>query len=274
VCDGDDHGLGFDLVWEGSFPAVMEQPHVMRVGARAILDASRFAQVGTWSGQLRVDGDEIAVSPEVWVGTRDRSWGIRPVGDPEPAGRPGDDPTAGLWWLYVPLRFDDHAVLVIVQEQPDGFRTLNDATRVWPDGRAEKPGGQVEIATGPAPGCERATLHSAERGGSRLTTGAALGTSPRMWARATAATPTGARPVAGPWRVEARYSTSPTRPSWPGAVRRDRPRGPGPCDGGRGLGPVRARYPGPPRSVRALRLGWRPDMDIRRSSRRHRRHRR
>jgi hypothetical protein len=86
ICDGDDHGLGFDLTWEGSFPAVMEQHHVMRAGARAILDASRFAQVGTWAGVLRIDGDEIAVSPDVWVGTRDRSWGIRPVGEGEPGG--------------------------------------------------------------------------------------------------------------------------------------------------------------------------------------------
>jgi hypothetical protein len=171
VCDGDDHGLGFDLIWDGSFPAVMEQPHVMRAGARAILDASRFAQVGTWSGTLRVDGDEIAVDPGVWVGTRDRSWGIRPVGEGEPPGRPPDDPTAGLWWLYVPLRFDDFAVLVIVQEGPDGFRTLNDATRVWPDGRIEQLGWpEVDITYTPGTRIpERATLALTERGGKPLT---------------------------------------------------------------------------------------------------------
>ena len=170
VCDGDDHGLGFDLTWEGSFPAVMEQPHVMRIGARAILDASRFAQVGSWSGSLRVAGDEITVDPDVWVGTRDRSWGIRPVGEGEPAGRPADDPTAGLWWLYVPLRFDDFAVLVIVQEQPDGDRTLNDATRVWPDGRVEQLG-WPEVDMVYAPGSRiptRATIHLTERGGKPL----------------------------------------------------------------------------------------------------------
>jgi hypothetical protein len=40
----------------------------------------------------------------------------------------------------VPLRFDDFAVIVIVQEQPDGFRTLNDARRIWADGRVEQLG--------------------------------------------------------------------------------------------------------------------------------------
>ncbi len=29
VCDGDEHGLGFDLTWDGSFPAVDEQHHLM-----------------------------------------------------------------------------------------------------------------------------------------------------------------------------------------------------------------------------------------------------
>jgi hypothetical protein len=170
VCDGDDHGLGFDLRWEGSFPAVMEQPHVMRSGARAILDASRFAQVGTWEGVLRIDGEEVAVSPDVWVGTRDRSWGIRPVGEGEPTGRPADDPTAGLWWLYVPLRFDAFAVVVIVQENADGYRTLNDATRVWPDGRVEQLGWpEVEITYRSATRLpERAAIRLTERGGKPL----------------------------------------------------------------------------------------------------------
>lgn len=171
VCDATDRGLGFDLTWEGSFPAVMEQRHVMRSGARAILDASRFAQVGTWSGTLAVGGEDVAVSPDVWVGTRDRSWGIRPVGEGEPAGRPADDPTAGLWWLYVPMRFDDFALVVIVQEQPDGYRILNDATRVWPDGRVEQLGWpEVDIAYTPGTRIpERATLHLTERGGKPLT---------------------------------------------------------------------------------------------------------
>jgi hypothetical protein len=140
ICDADHLGMGFDLTWEGSFAAVEEQHHIMRAGARPILDACRFAQVGTWEGMLRVGGDELTVESPQWVGTRDRSWGIRPVGEPEPPGRNADEPLDGFYWLYVPLRFDDFAVVVIVQELPDGFRTLNDATRVWRDGRVEQLG--------------------------------------------------------------------------------------------------------------------------------------
>lgn len=138
VCEHDD--LGFDLTWTGAFPAVQEQPHLILVGNRPIIDASRFAQVGSWAGTLRVDGDDITVDPAVWTGTRDRSWGIRPVGETEPPGRAAAEPSGGFWWLYVPLRFDDFAVVVIVQEEPDGRRTLNDATRIWPDGRTEQLG--------------------------------------------------------------------------------------------------------------------------------------
>src|SRR5204863_106713 len=116
------------------FPAVEEQRHVLRQGTRTILDATRFAQVGVWSGELRVGGRSFAVSPDRWIGTRDRPGGIRPVGAAEPGGRPAEPAVGGFWWLYVPLRFDDFAVVVIAQEGPVGYRTLNDAVRVWSGG--------------------------------------------------------------------------------------------------------------------------------------------
>jgi hypothetical protein len=139
VCDGDEHGIGFDLTWEGSFKAVQEAQHVSRNGRRLFLDASRFAQLGTWAGTLRVGGDEFTVDPAVWVGARDRSWGLRPVGEAEPPGRPADG-FQGFWWTYSQLRFDDFAIVLLAQEEADGFRVANDAVRVWADGRLEQLG--------------------------------------------------------------------------------------------------------------------------------------
>ena len=146
----ETEGFAFDLTWEGSFDVVQEQPHLMLNGVRPTLDAQRFAQLGSWSGTLVVDGDETPVTPGRWMGSRDRSWGIRPVGEAEPAGRPQDPPMEGFWWLYVPLRFEEYAVVVIAQEDADGFRTLNDATRIWRDGRVEQLGWpQVDIDYAP-----------------------------------------------------------------------------------------------------------------------------
>ena len=165
ICDAADHGLAFDLHWRGSYPAVEESPHVMRAGGRVILDAQRFAQVGTWEGTLNVAGEDFTVTPDRWVGTRDRSWGIRPVGEPEPAGRAAAEPNPdyGFFWCYFPLRFDDFALIFIAQETAEGFRFLNDALRVWPEG---DPRGVETL------GYPRYELHY--RSGTRIPTGATV----------------------------------------------------------------------------------------------------
>jgi len=147
----ETEGIAMDLTWEGSFPVLREIPHLMRAGSRVTLDAQRFAQVGTWSGILAVDGTDIEVTPDRWVGTRDRSWGIRPVGEPLPPGAPSNPEFEGMWWLYVPLRFEDFAIVLIIQEEPDGYRTLNDCHRIWQDGRVEQlgwPRVQIHYASG------------------------------------------------------------------------------------------------------------------------------
>jgi len=171
VCEAEEHGIGLDLTFRASFGAVEEPPHVMRQGGRIILDAQRFAQVGTWSGRLVVAGRESEVSDDRWVGTRDRSWGIRPVGEAEPPGRAAaePDPAFGFWWTYVPLRFDDFAVVVIAQEDGDGERLLSEAVRVWPDGSSTRTEqlGWPEIDVRYRPGTrhpEQATLHMGRRG--------------------------------------------------------------------------------------------------------------
>ena len=113
---------------------------MVRKGNTLMLDAQRFAQVGTWEGEISIDGETIEVNPDRWVGSRDRSWGIRPVGQPDPTGRweAERDPNFGFWWLYVPVRFDDYGIIAICQDQPDGTRVMNAAERVWPSATGRK----------------------------------------------------------------------------------------------------------------------------------------
>ena len=53
------------------------------------MDYTRLTQNGNWQGWIEFRGRKITVTPELWLGTRDRSWGIRPVGaadtQPEPS---------------------------------------------------------------------------------------------------------------------------------------------------------------------------------------------
>jgi hypothetical protein len=168
VCDGDDLGVGFDITWDGSFPAQQEPQHIVRNGTKLMLDGCRFTQVGTWTGELRVEGRRIDVRPDRWVGARDRSWGIRPVGEKEPPGRWAAENTGGMWWLYVPLRFDDFGIIVIAQEEADGTRVLNDARRIFPasTGRAAEQLGWPEVDITYRSGTrhpERAVIHLTDR---------------------------------------------------------------------------------------------------------------
>ena len=278
VCEGADHGVAFDLTWTGSFPPVEEPAHVMRQGGRVILDASRFAQVGTWSGVLRVGGEELAVSDDRWVGTRDRSWGIRPVGEAEPPGRAASEPDEGFgfWWTYVPLRFDDFAVVVIAQEDGDGTRLLNEAVRVFPaaSGRPPEQLGWPEVEVRYRPGTrhpESAVLHMRTRGGKPA--------HPRdrdaraSWAstaaRATAATPTGRTASGGDGAgPKAWCSTCATPPSRAGSPSGSSTTWPGPRATGPRAGGCSSTGPSAATSRRASPDGnrWLPERRDRRRS--------
>jgi hypothetical protein len=133
--DAPEHGLSYDLTWNGYVPAFQEPPHVDRnANGRAFLDACRLAQLGSWSGSLEVDGRTYDVTPDHWWGSRDRSWGIRPVGEAEAPGNLAAKPAEPFRWLYAPFRMEDHALIFICQERDDGSRVLEEAVRLWPNG--------------------------------------------------------------------------------------------------------------------------------------------
>ncbi|MFI0353898.1 hypothetical protein [Actinomadura sp. 9N407] len=132
VLDDNEHGLSFDLTWEGAIPATLEPPHYLRWQERVVFDSRRLAQTGRWTGSVVIDGERIEITPDRWWGSRDRSWGIRPVGEPEPPGIQVKN-TGTFYWLYTPMQFEDHTILCIVQEDDKGRRLLEESVRVWSD---------------------------------------------------------------------------------------------------------------------------------------------
>ncbi|MFW0784482.1 hypothetical protein AAFP35_08150 [Gordonia sp. CPCC 206044] len=131
----DGHGdLSFDLTFTSSGPAVLEPRHFQRQIERVVFDTQRFVQTGTWAGTLSVDGKRFDVAPDGWGGNRDRSWGVRPVGEPEPQGRRAAADLSGtFFWIYSVMEFDDFSIVVVVQETETGERVMDDARRVWRD---------------------------------------------------------------------------------------------------------------------------------------------
>jgi hypothetical protein len=133
----NEWGLDFDLTWEGTIPATREPRHFIRQRERVVFDSVRMAQTGGWSGRLRAGDESFDVTPDRWWGARDRSWGVRPVGEPEPPGiRAADRPS--FFWIYAPMQFPDFSILTIVQEDPTGARLVEEAVRVFPTASGRK----------------------------------------------------------------------------------------------------------------------------------------
>jgi len=132
ILDETEHGIAFDLLFEGAIPPIEEQNQFIRRHGRVMFDTSRFAQTGGWTGRLRVGDEEFPVEPDRWKGVRDRSWGVRPVGEAEPAGihESGPGSLSGMW-NYFPMQFDDHSILFMLNEENDGSQVLYDARRIW-----------------------------------------------------------------------------------------------------------------------------------------------
>ncbi len=133
LLDENPHGIAMDVTWEGAIPAFEEPRQYIRKYGRVLFDTMRFAQTGCWTGSLQVGDETFAISPDRWWGSRDRSWGIRPVGEPEHPGiRQGEMQLDGMW-NYAPMQFDDFSILYICQERDSGERVLEEAVRIWKD---------------------------------------------------------------------------------------------------------------------------------------------
>ncbi len=115
----NDYGVGGDLVFRARTAAIEEPRFTRRVEGRLFMDSTRLTQFGRWEGNLDVAGRRIAIEPAQVLGSRDRSWGVRPVGEPE-VGAPGMPPQ--FFWLWAPINFDDLCTHFDVNEDGDGRR--------------------------------------------------------------------------------------------------------------------------------------------------------
>jgi hypothetical protein len=117
-----DHAeIKADLIFEARVGPIEEPRFMRRAGPRTVMDLTRFTQHGSYSGTLTVAGREFeASSTRVW-GSRDRSWGVRPVGVQDTGGVPSRE-MPQFFWLWSPTNFEDLCTHFDVNENSDGSR--------------------------------------------------------------------------------------------------------------------------------------------------------
>lgn len=121
IIDAPQQNLRADLRFDRRSPA-LEEPHFFqRIGMRTFFDYTRLTQFGAWHGWIEADGRRIDVDPAEVLGSRDRSWGIRPVGEPSPGLAPAGGPTQ-FFWLWAPVNFPSLSTHFDVNEYGDGRR--------------------------------------------------------------------------------------------------------------------------------------------------------
>ena len=126
----NETGIACDLTFEPTTACVEEERQVLRREHRIFMDVTRFTQFGRWSGEIRCGGDTIAVNPQTSFATRDRSWGVRPVGEPETGGAPAKT-SPQIFFLWAPIHWDDMCTHVGFFEDAAG-RQLHGEGKIAP----------------------------------------------------------------------------------------------------------------------------------------------
>ena len=125
-------GIALDVEFTGRAFPIEEPRFPRRIGPRMLMDLTRMTQNGRWSGTLCLDGKEIPVQPERFFGTRDRSWGVRPIGAPD--AQPAIPPIPPqFYWIWTPTNFPNLSLFHHANDDEHGL-AWNTRSVIMPDG--------------------------------------------------------------------------------------------------------------------------------------------
>ena len=132
--DAPDQKIKADLTFTARAEPIEEPRFIRRNGPRTFMDYTRLTQNGHYTGWIEIDG--VRESIDGFVGTRDRSWGVRPVG-----ARDSQDlapPVAPqFFWLWSPTNFQTGGFFFHSNDDETGAPWNRRA--VWqPDGHAAR----------------------------------------------------------------------------------------------------------------------------------------
>ena len=129
VVTDNDHGLTADVTFAARTEAIEEPRQQIVRNNVPMMDYTRLTQWGTWTGTITLPtGVTIDVDHDTSWGVRDRSWGVRGVGQQAPTNF--EPAPMSVFWLWAPLHFADHCTHMALFERADGERWLEQSLRV------------------------------------------------------------------------------------------------------------------------------------------------
>lgn len=138
----DDDEISVDLLFTADTAPLDEGRQRLSRGTRTFYDVTRFAQYGSWAGEIRVADQTIILRSKDSRGTKDRSWGIRPVGAPETPGAPSNTPPQ-FYFLWAPIHWEDRCSHIGIFEDAFGKQLHANAALVSKRQQGEFPDGNT-----------------------------------------------------------------------------------------------------------------------------------
>ncbi len=125
----NDSGLTCHLRWLARSAPLEEERTTVSTGEQVTNDATRWTQFGCWEGWFEIDGVRTPVSPVSCLGVKDRSWGVRKLGDDS-----GENfrATQQLFWNWVPLNFGTFCVHSLRFEDTENDRLIKQQSMIAP----------------------------------------------------------------------------------------------------------------------------------------------
>ncbi len=128
--DENETGISADLTFTARTACVEEGRQTRYNGSRLMMDVTRFAQFGRWQGTIVYNGKTVNVDAARVLGIKDRSWGVRPVGRPDPAIAPDDRSETQIFFAWAPIHWEDRCTHFGVFENGHGLKWHSDGAIV------------------------------------------------------------------------------------------------------------------------------------------------
>ena len=108
--ESNDTGIECDLLFTPYTACIEEGRQTLRNQRHMIMDVTRLDQFGFWEGWIAYDGKRLEVDGRSTFGLKDRSWGVRPVGDSYGGGAPLAEFQA-IHFNWMPIHWEDECSL-------------------------------------------------------------------------------------------------------------------------------------------------------------------